>query len=220
MIKKIKPIKIIVAVVTALVFCIALAVPCFADEIDQSPTDYIYKRVYSYDELVSYFDVDRLELSCIVREQMDTVTYFMGEVFFYSDLGQSNVYWHYVAPDAVTNYELRITDNSDTFEFIVTEVPLEGDASSSSYELTWSQFELYVLAPVSSNSSADPSTPSSDMYSNLFNILKDAVYGSDAELTGSQEYALTLISTILTYATILLPIIIVIFIVVWCFKRF
>lgn len=210
----------IFALLASLVLVVALAVPCFAAETDQPPTDYIYKRVYSYDELIAYFNFDNQAFPCIVKERMDSDTYFNGDAVFTTSVDSVFVYWRYGDLYGLTNYELHITDNTDTFELIVSVYPVDEDPSSSTYELTWSDFELYVLVPVSSDSSTDPSAPSSDMYSNLFNILKDAVYGLDVELTGSQEYALTLISTILTYATILLPVIIVIIIVAWCFKRF
>lgn len=58
------------------------------------------------------------------------------------------------------------------------------------------------------------------MFGELYYILGDAIYGSTVGLGSAQEFALTLVATILTFATILLPILIVIGIVVWCFKRF
>lgn len=57
------------------------------------------------------------------------------------------------------------------------------------------------------------------MYGDLYDILRDAIFGDNVILDASQDYALTLLSTVLTYVIVLAPVIIVVCIAVWCFKR-
>lgn len=203
------------ALLASLVLVLALSLPCFAEENDQLPTDYIYKRVYNYSDLILLTNSDTFGVPCIVREMFDSEVFVYGQLKYYTD-GFFSISWTFYGADQYY-YTLRFL--ADNLLLTVVTFDQSGNQTSESHNLTWDDVSIFILVPVSS-SSADSTTPSSDMYSNLFNILKDAVYGSDAELTGSQEYALTLISTILTYATILLPVILVIFIAVWCFKRF
>lgn len=45
------------------------------------------------------------------------------------------------------------------------------------------------------------------IYTDLYTILSDAIYGADAALNTYQEFVLTQISTYLSYGLLLLPII-------------
>lgn len=49
-----------------------------------------------------------------------------------------------------------------------------------------------------------------NIYNELFTILSDALYGADAVLNNYQEFVLTQISTYLSYALILLPLVVVV----------
>ena len=60
----------------------------------------------------------------------------------------------------------------------------------------------------------------SGMYGQLYDILRDAIFGKGVTLDNTQDYALTLLATVMSYVTVLAPVILVVFIVVWCFKRF
>ena len=57
-------------------------------------------------------------------------------------------------------------------------------------------------------------TVCSGMFGQLYNILKDAIFGSDVTLDNNQDFVLTQISTWLTYIVLLLPIL-VIGIILW-----
>lgn len=206
------------ALLASLVLVFALALPCFADETDPPPTDYLYKRVFSYSDILLLKDLFYIDVSCIVKESLEVDSYFIAKLNFDVATDSFIVYYERITNDSFVTMQLVI-DSSDNISFIVIYSYFDGSVETYNYSLDWGSVVLYILVPATADD-VNSSIPSSDMYTNLFNILKDAVYGSDPELTGSQEYALTLMSTILTYATILLPVILVIFIAVWCFKRF
>lgn len=52
-------------------------------------------------------------------------------------------------------------------------------------------------------------TSRSGMFGQLYNILRDAIFGKDVILDNSQDFVLTQISTWMTYIVILLPILVV-----------
>lgn len=58
---------------------------------------------------------------------------------------------------------------------------------------------------------------STPIYFALFEILQKYLYGADCVLTGEMELVLTLISTILSIAVVLLPFILVFLFIRWCF---
>ena len=46
-----------------------------------------------------------------------------------------------------------------------------------------------------------------NIYNQLYEIIGEAVFGADAVLNGSQEFILTQISTYMSFAVVLLPVI-------------
>lgn len=74
------------------------------------------------------------------------------------------------------------------------------------------------LRGYSSNTGTAPVEPTrSGMFGQLYYTLRDAIFGKDVVLDGTQDFALTQMATWLTYAVVLLPVIIV---VCFCFKCF
>ena len=65
----------------------------------------------------------------------------------------------------------------------------------------------YEQGSLSGGDSGD--TVRSGMFGQLYNILKDAIFGSDVTLDNNQDFVLTQISTWLTYIVLLLPILVV-----------
>lgn len=56
----------------------------------------------------------------------------------------------------------------------------------------------------------DPDAPTrTGLYGNLYYIIRDAIFGENALLDASQEFTLTQIATVMTYAVLLLPFIVV-----------
>ena len=71
---------------------------------------------------------------------------------------------------------------------------------------------LFVMGSVFSVSSND------SFYDSLYSSISDGVFGVGADLTSEQVMTLTLISTVLSYAFILLPLLLVIGFVLRCFR--
>lgn len=209
------------ALLASLVLVLALALPCFAEEADSSQQYLLTERSFnSYNEFYQYVMANPQFIAYVFMQDTNGMVFrFSGTI---SILAVFTCDLRYTENDAYQNVEVSVVLAPTSASYITKLNDNEPDVISldeSALNTLFSGASIYIYESAQF-APTDPSTPSSDMYSNLFNILKDAVYGSDAELTGSQEYALTLISTILTYATILLPVILVIFIAVWCFKRF
>ena len=212
------------ALLASLVLVFALALPCFADDA-QPEVQYQDFVIDSFEDLNAFV---ALNLSGVYSATLYNGN--LSDYVFYGAVDVSNnIYFTGTVSFANDGHLFLQTFSADFdvalisgYSFLADYVDnqFEYEALPQQYDSFDESLRLVIYNVPVSSTPADPATPSSDMYSNLFNILKDAIYGSDVELTGSQEYALTLISTILTYATILLPVILVIFIAVWCFKRF
>ena len=64
-----------------------------------------------------------------------------------------------------------------------------------------------------------PTEPTrSGMFDELYVILRDAIYGKDVVLDGAQDFSLTLVTTLLVFATVLLPVLLVIAIMFKLFR--
>ena len=63
-----------------------------------------------------------------------------------------------------------------------------------------------------------PDVSSNGWYAEIYNIIKEAVFGADTALDASQQFVLTQMATWLSYGLILLPIIICLLILVRCFR--
>lgn len=231
--KRNKLITRVFALLASLLLVFALALPCFADVAasnqmvlkEYTVTTFaefkeIYAQYWEAIVFVSYTIPDSnvfnfTDLQCTSNALYATATYvastsrFTTVTFTYDGLSSSlkstNVICtidQYGGLTSNSTSVIDVTASTDTLPYPVTLTVLE------------------ELAAEDSGNEDAPSAPATDMYSDLYYVLKDAIYGADVELTGSQEYALTLISTILTYATVLLPVLLVVGIAVWCFKRF
>lgn len=220
------------ALFASLVLVLALALPCFADTVSSDvyvTRDFTVSTVAEFqeilntynDQIISFTFTYMLYGSTATRVVLDDIRVADNFVYacavFQENTQRAETFCLLLNSPANLCTLNRFIWQKSNDAWSCTQEQLMSASGTLSYQLIITVREVYVG---SSGGDDNSSIPSSDMYSNLFNILKDAVYGSDAELTGSQEYALTLISTILTYATILLPVILVIFIAVWCFKRF
>lgn len=235
MIKKIKPIKIIVAVVTALVFCIALAVPCFADSpIDG--TDYVINTITFTDGDTAYAWFAQNSESVVkvtagvglLPESASFNTFFA----FFDDSG---------AFDGIVGSLFMLTDvvdlNNGSAEIQTQSFMFELNADSLRFTPSFIDVNFvnnltpsvdhFALAEVSNDNWADTlggvymtveytteyvsneDATRSGMFGQLYNILRDAIFGKDVSLDDSQDFVLTQISTWMTYIVILLPILVV-----------
>lgn len=58
----------------------------------------------------------------------------------------------------------------------------------------------------------------SGLYDQLYSILRDAIYGEDVVLDGAQDFSLTLVTTLLVFVTVLLPVLLVVAIMFKLFR--
>lgn len=242
--KKIKLIKIVVAVVTALVFCIALAVPCFADSPTES-TDYVINTITFTDGNAAYrwFSENNESVVRVIAGISPVpmsisfnsfLTYtddsgafidFVGSSFLFSnvvDLGYGS--------DEIRTQGLTFRLSADSICFTV--IPIEMNFVDGSYPSisdvilyevsndSWGDtLGVYMTVEYTTEYVPKENTTRSGMYGQLYNILRDAIFGKDVPLDDSQDFVLTQISTWMTYIVILLPILVVGFILFRMFCR-
>ena len=240
MIKKIKPIKIIVAVVTALVFCIALAVPCFADS-PTDGTDYVINTVTFTDGNSAYQWI--VENGASVIKAVGTVNsapnapsvsfnsiqpqFFDGSVVglrgttfiltdFIDDEGTPTAITESVFFDFDAD-SLKFSPFLINFVFGNSELPevtvnTTIDGVSQVFDIPHAQWDIIGLSMTLEYTTEyvpKDNATRSGMFGQLYNILRDAIFGKDVSLDDSQDFVLTQISTWMTYIVILLPILVV-----------
>lgn len=233
--KKIKPIKIIVAVVTALVFCIALAVPCFADSPTEG-TDYVINTITFTDGNTAYeWFVQNSESVVKVMAGLNAFpqsvsfnTFFtsfddsgafssiVGSLFMLTDVvdlnnGSAEIHTQSFMFDLNADWicftaspiDMNFVDNSPSVVVpsILWEIPNDN----------WADFNggVYMTVEYTTEYVPKENTTRSGMFGQLYNILRDAIFGKDVLLDDSQDFVLTQISTWMTYIVILLPILVV-----------
>ena len=187
----------------ALIFSV-LSVSCFAFvqsiepgvvyTLTQSPVfeDYISGEAYDFDFSGDYiFVVDDVEYSGFVIQNNAFTIYNDTSYFSYSGLTST---WSFTSSGETVELDYPVS-------FTISVLP-----SASGVGYRWL---LDNLVLVSDNDS---------FYYSLFSSISDGVFGVGADLTPEQVMTLTLISTILSYAFILLPLLLVIGFVLRCFR--
>lgn len=203
------------ALLGSLVLVVALALPCFADETDQPSTDYVYKQVSSYVDLLSCVNDSAWYVSCIFKEHFDYDAFCYGSISYYSDDGLFRISYNVPTPNGFYQYYIDIAD----LDYVVFGYYyyIDGEVDEQILEnIHWDDFELYVLVPASVDD--DNIIEEQGWYGQIKNIIKDAVFGSDTVLNDSQEFTLNQISLWLSLIVILLPLIVVAVILVRCFR--
>lgn len=204
----------IFALLASLTLVVALALPCFADETDPLPTDYGYKRVYSYAELLASYNGGVVEGSCIFRDHFDTDNYNYGSIYLASD---DRVLISFTLPTSsgIYFYTIEIySDDTILFQYVYFEDGQEDDFFTET--VTWNAIDLFILVPVPVDD--NNIIEEQGWYGQIKNIIKDAVFGSDTVLNDSQEFTLNQISLWLSIIVLLLPLIVVAVIVARCFR--
>lgn len=233
--KKIKPIKIIVAVVTALVFCIALAVPCFADSPTEG-TDYVINTVTFTDGNSAYewFTQNSENVvkvtagAALAPELIPFNTFFtsfddsgafsgiVGSLFMLTDVVDLNN-----GSAEIQTQSFMFELNADWIRFTASPIDMNFVDNSPSvvdpsilWEIpndNWADFlgGIYMTVEYTTEYVPKENTTRSGMFGQLYNILRDAIFGKNVSLDDSQDFVLTQISTWMTYIVILLPILVV-----------
>lgn len=188
----------------ALIFSV-LSVSCFADSSTLSVgSTYTFSSSPTLsDSLGEFYDFDvtyeiLLEIDGVLYD-----TFVVSNDFITIASGSSAIYfnrytegWDFV-PDLSSSEYVEIDPPTFTLVSISTNISLD--------------FVSWFLTNISSVSD-------SSFYSQIFSSISDGVFGVGADLTPEQVMTLTLISTILSYAFILLPLLLVIGFVLGCFR--
>lgn len=117
------------------------------------------------------------------------------EYIFSYDFNDSGA-WTWVRSDYHGNYVFL-----DSLEFTVASISQD----IYPYFINWLSDNVYLVS-------------SDSFYDDLYTSISDGVFGVGAQLTSEQVMTLTLISTVLSYAFILLPLLLVIGFVLRCFR--
>lgn len=216
------------AVLACLVLVVALAVPCFADETTTTDNSYSVVKTLTFTDRPTLYAWLNENASSVLRVTVvldgfpkpvvydsiiilvdETVTYqFSQSHFYFNDLISS-----YVSFANVTDSSLELTEGYITGDFPA--------ANSSVPDEAWSAWNISAtVVYLSEYEESDPNAPTrSGLFGELYYIIRDALYGKNAVLDPTQEFALTQVSTWMTYIVILLPFLVVAIILFRVFFR-
>lgn len=210
------------ALVGVAVLMFALAVPCFADApapVRQDTVAYTFTDVASFKDFIysveDYTLIDRIvlridSLGDIVMNDIflmvDEYTSFFASTSIVShadSYGVINCFmawlrWSDEDPEVLTLVDGVINYNNDSSSVSVVNSQLITDGDPFS-------ITVYCLQDFQGTA-----TTKSGLYGQLYNIIADAMYGDGAVLDGTQDFALSLVVTLLVLATVLLPVLLVI----------
>jgi hypothetical protein len=209
------------ALVGVAVLMFALAVPCFADApapVRQDIVAYTFTDVASFSEFIytldDYTSLDRVTFYVESFGEgilNDVGISFDDSMFFVA----SNVNVYNANIDGVTGTIITwlyfTEETPDEFTLIQGMINFVDGSSSVSNDISYviTDDDTFSITVYCLRDSGSTAPTKSGLFGQLYNILADAIYGDGAVLDGTQDFALTLVVTLLVLATVLLPVLLV-----------
>lgn len=218
----------IFALLASLVLVGALAVPCFADA-QTSDQDYVINSITftdgnsayqwlteNYDRVQKVFLYQGGELygassNLVSFTNSSDIHMFNVSVSIFSDFvveGSSSSLSSVVVLFNLTSENTQLANTS--IDFVNGQaVMLSGQPSITFSNTYWSSAGITMTCEYVTEYVPKDNNTRSGMFGQLYNILRDAIFGKDVALDDSQDFVLTQISTWMTYIVILLPLLVV-----------
>lgn len=221
------------AIFAAVLLVSLMALPCFADEPtvpDDTPapeqkvlTEYYfddYAEFYSY---ITTIDVPELLFpasdASIINLQFTSLLYSDGGAV--SVVYSCRTYFFVSLVDVVvifTENDATIFIDNGVTEYDPEVFTIEELDAIFTSSCCWVYQKLQI--PETPDTPTDPDAPTrSGLYGECYYIIRDALYGKNAVLDSTQEFAITQVSTWMTYIVILLPFVVVAIILFRIFFR-
>lgn len=207
----------VLAVIAALVLVVALAVPCFADEIPPiKDNQYVVGEIQfdTYDQMVNWY-YENMTAIFAVKVYDYEVFYKTGDGFCSYSM---SLFDQQVVHTTFVIKSFNFNNGDCYYEELFGNYSAGEVALTSIYKSNLNPSDVVFLYYTTASSGGSDAPTRSGMFGQLFTIIKDAIFGQDAVLDSTQEFTLTQISTWMTYIVLLLPIFVVAAILIKCFR--